>query len=63
MDSCEVNNKITLLFQYSFFFSCLHTKFLLVTQFLNPDTQTAEAHTKSAKPYTNYWPLTQFSNS
>ncbi len=41
-----------------YFFNCLHTKSLLVTQFLKPDTQTAEAHTKSAKPYTNSQPLT-----
>ncbi len=34
-------------------FSCLHTKSLLVTQFLKAVTQTAEAHTKSAKPDTN----------
>ncbi len=42
-----------------FFFNCLHTKSLLVTQFLKPDTQTPEPHTKSAKSYTNYQPLTQ----
>jgi len=45
------------------FFNCLHTKSLLVTQFLKPDTQTPEAHTKSVKPYTNSWPSTQFSIS
>ncbi len=45
------------------FFSCLHIKSLLVTQFLKPDTQTPEQHTKSAKPYTNSQPLTQFSMS
>ncbi len=45
------------------YFHCLHTKSLLVTQFLKPDTQTPEPHTTSAKPYTNYWPLTQFSIS
>ncbi len=45
------------------FFNCLHTKSLLVTQFLKPDTQTPEPHTKSAKANTNSWPLTQFSVS
>ncbi len=48
---------------FTVFFNCLHTKSLLVTQFLKPNTQTAEPHTKSAKPYTNSQPLTQFSNS
>ncbi len=42
------------------FFICLHTKSLLVTQFLKAVTETAEAHTRSAKPDTNSWPLTQF---
>ncbi len=41
----------------------LHTKSSLVTQFLKAVTQTAETHTKSAKPDTNYQPLTQFSIS
>ncbi len=34
---------------YHFLFSCLHTKSLLVTQFLNAVTQTAEALTKSSR--------------
>ncbi len=38
----------------SFFFNCLHTKSLFFKQFLKPDTQTPEPHTKSAKPYTNF---------
>ncbi len=46
-----------------FFFNCLHTSSLLVTQFLKDDTQTAEARTKSTKPDNNYQPLTQFSGS
>ncbi len=44
-------------------FQVLTHKALLVTQFLKADTQTAEAHTKSAKTYTNYQPLAQFSIS
>ncbi len=31
-------------FYYYSFFNCLHTKSLLVTQFLKPDTQTPEPH-------------------
>ncbi len=30
--------------------NCLQTKSFLVLQFLKPDAQTAEPHTKSAKP-------------
>ncbi len=43
--------------------NCLHTKALRVTQYLKPNTQTPEPHTKSAKPYTDYRPLSQFSIS
>ncbi len=50
--------KINPLQQFTVFFNSLHTKSLLVTQFLKPDTQTPEPHTKSAKPYTNSRPLT-----
>ncbi len=49
-----------------FIFNCLHSKSLLVTYFLKAVTQTPEAHTKSAKPYTNSRPLTlsfQFHNT
>ncbi len=38
-----------LLITVFFFFNCLHTKSLFVTQFLKPVTQTPEPHTKSAK--------------
>ncbi len=41
--------------QVFFFFNCLHSKSLLVTQFLKPDTQTPEPHTKSAKPILGLW--------
>ncbi len=44
----------------TFFFNCLHTKSLLVTQFLKPDTQTPEPHTKSVKPNANSQPLIVF---
>ncbi len=40
-----------------FLFNCLHTKSVLVTQFLKPDTQTPEPHTKSAKPINNHTPI------
>ncbi len=43
--------------------NCLHTKALRVSQYLKPNSQTPEPHTKSAKPYTDYRPLSQFSIS
>ncbi len=45
------------------FSSSAYTQHLSLSQFLKADAQTAEAHTKSAKPDTNYQPLTQFSIS
>ncbi len=47
---------------YSFFQLLTH-KIFAYSQFLKADTQTAEPHTKSAKPYTNSRPLTQVSIS
>ncbi len=61
--SIHANSFVICRFTVYLFFNCLHTKSLLVTQFLKADTQTTEPHTKSAKPYTKSQPLTQFSIS
>ncbi len=56
----EIHLCIWIVCKHLQFFSTAYTKLLLVTQFLKADTQTAEAHTKSAKPYTNSPPLTRW---
>ncbi len=56
-----LKNCIYCLFFLLLFFQLLTHKILLVTQFLKPETQTPEPHTKSAKPYSNNLPSTQFS--